>query len=90
MVASVDIWGNLSRNDQQCCIKSALVADRAGHDSRRDSTVPLWLAAEPQHAGREHNPSLFHGTQCPDRASTLYLPDRNLAWVVAFSFNYEY
>ena len=85
VVASVDIWGNLSRNDQQCCIKSALVADRAGHDSRRDSTVPLWLAAEPQHAGREHNPSLFHGTQCPDRASTLYLPDRNLAWVVAFS-----
>ena len=30
-------------------------------------------------------PSLFQGTQWLDKASTLYLPERSLAWVVAFS-----
>jgi hypothetical protein len=64
---------------------SALVSDRDGQDSNRDSNVPLWLVSLPQHAGKEHQPSLFQVTQCPVRASTLYLPDIILAWVVAFS-----
>ena len=50
-----------------------------------DSIVPLWEASVPQHSGRVHSPSLFQGVQCPDKASTLYLPDIILAWVVAFS-----
>ena len=62
---------------------SALVSDRNGQSSRRDSNVPWWLGSEPQHASREQRPSLFHGTQCPVRASTLYLPDNILACVVA-------
>ena len=78
-------WGNLLRKDQQNCIRLALVVDREGQDNRSDSTVPLWDSSVPQHVGNEHNPPLFHGTQCPDRASTLYLPDKSLAWVVAFS-----
>ena len=84
-VASKDTLGNVSRNDQQSCIMSALVSDRDGQDSSRDSNVPWWLCSEPQHAGREQRPSLFHATQCPVRASTLYLPDNILACVVAFS-----
>ena len=78
-------WGNLWRKDQQNCIRLALVVDRDGQDNRSDSTVPLWDSSVLQQLGKEHNPPLFHGTQCPDRASTLYLPDNNLAWVVAFS-----
>ena len=78
-VASEERMGNLFRNDQQSSIMSALVAARDGQDSRRDSTVPLWLASEPQHDGKEHNPVLLHGTQCPDRASILNLPDKSLA-----------
>ena len=49
------------------------------------STVPLWEASVPQHSGRVHSPSLLAGVQCPDRASTLYLPEISLAWEVAFS-----
>jgi hypothetical protein len=75
----------LMRKDQQNCIRSALVVDRDGQDSKRYSTVPLWEASVPQHAGKEHIPPLFHGTQCPESASTLYLPDKSLAWLVAFS-----
>jgi hypothetical protein len=43
----------------------------------------------PQHVGKEHNPVLFHGTQCPDRAFALYLLVKSLAWVVAFSTSQE-
>ena len=85
ILASEETLGNLFRKVQQSSSMSALVTDRDGQDSRKDSTVPLWLAKEPQHDGREQKPSLFQGTQCPDRASTLYLPDNSLAWVVAFS-----
>ena len=62
-VASEEGMGNLFRKDQQTSIMSALVAARDGQDSRRDSTVPLWLVPEPQHDVKEHNPVLFHGTQ---------------------------
>ena len=85
VVASEEGMGNLLRKDLLNSIKSALVSDKEGQVNKRDSTVPLCLASEPQHDGKEQKPSLFHGTQCPDRASTLYLPDRSLAWVVAFS-----
>ena len=84
-VTSKDILRNVSRNDQQSCIMSALVSDRDGKDNSRESNVPWWFGTEPQHAGREHRPSLLHATQCPVRASTLYLPDNILACVVAFS-----
>ena len=85
VTASDKSFGNLFREVQQSSIISALVTDRDGQDNKKDSTVPLWLSSEPQHDGKEQKPSLFHGTQCPDRASTLYLPDSSLAWVVAFS-----
>ena len=80
-------WGYLLRKNQQNFIMFALVVDRDGQESRSDSTVPLWDTSVLQHPGREHNPFLFHGTQCPDRASTLYLPDKSLDWVVAFSIS---
>ena len=54
-------------------------------DIRRLSTVPLWACAVLQHSGRVHRPSLFQGVQWPDRASTLYLPERRRAWQEAFS-----
>ena len=41
----------------------ALVVDREGQDKRKDSIVPLWALSVPQHNGKEHIPSLFHGTQ---------------------------
>ena len=82
-VANEKIWGYLLRYDQEDSIIAALVSDREGQDNKRDSNVPLWLVSRPQHAGKEHQPSLFQGTQCPDRASTLYLTDRSLAWVEA-------
>ena len=50
-----------------------------------DSTVPLWEANVPQQLGREHKPSLFPGVQWPVRPSSLNLPDRRRAWVMAFS-----
>ena len=78
-------WGNLIRLDQHKCIRSSLVGDRDVQESKRDSTVPLWECSVFQQPGREHRPPLFHGVQCPERASTLYLPDSSLAWVVAFS-----
>ena len=54
------------------------------------TSVPQWLASVPQHVGKEHIPVLFHGTQCPDRASTLYLLVKSLAWVVVvFSTSQE-
>ena len=62
-VASEEVMGNLFRKDQQTSIMSALVAARDGQDSRKDSTVPLWLVSESQHDGKEHKPVLFHGTQ---------------------------
>ena len=49
-----------------------------------DSNVPLWERFVFQQPGRKHRPPLLHGVQCPERASTLYLPDSCLAWVVAF------
>ena len=85
VLAKVESLGNPFRKFQQSSNMSALVTDMDGQDSKKDSTVPLWLSSEPQHDGKEQKPSLFHGTQCPDRASTLYLPDSSLAWVVAFS-----
>ena len=66
-------------------VSKALVVDSEGQDRRKDSMVPLWATSDCQHPGREHIPSLFQGIQWPDRASTLYLPERSLAWVVAFS-----
>ena len=59
--------------------------DNEVQDRRKLSTVPLWEAVVPQQPGRVQFASLFQGTQCPVRASTLYLPDKSLAWVVAFS-----
>ena len=72
VIANERSLGNLFREVQRSSIMSALVPDREGQDNNKDSTVPLWLSSAPQHAGKEHKPSLFHGTQCPDRASTLY------------------
>ena len=69
-------------------VRLALVVDKEGHDSRKDSMLPLCSWSVLQHSGREHIPSLFQGTQWPDRASTLYLPERSLAWVVAFSVSH--
>ena len=42
-------------------------------------------AGVPQQSGRVHKPSFLPGVQWPDRASSLYLPDKTLAWVTAFS-----
>ena len=78
-------WGNLTRYDQHKCIRSSLVEVRDGQESNRDSTVPLWDWSVFQQPGSVHRPPLFHGVQWPERASTLYLPDSSLAWVVAFS-----
>ena len=69
-------------------VRLALVVDKEGHDRRKDSMVPLCSLSVLQHSGREHIPSLFPGTQWPDRASTRYLPERSLAWVVAFSVSH--
>ena len=77
--------GNLLRKVKQNCIRSALYVDRDGQDKSMSSTVPLCEASVCQHSGRVHSPSLFQGVQCPDRASTLYLPESSLAWEVAFS-----
>ena len=85
LIASEESLGNLFKEAQQSSIISALVTARDGQDNKKDSTVPLWLSSEPQHDGKEQKPSLFHGTQCPDRASTLYLPDIILARVVTFT-----
>ena len=71
--------------DQHMCMRVSLVRERDGQESKRDSTVPLWDCSVFQHSGKVHMPPLFHGVQCPLRASTLYLPERSLAWVVAFS-----
>ena len=49
------------------------------------STVPGWESGVLQQSGSVHIPSLFPGVQCPVSASILYLPERILAWVVAFS-----
>ena len=65
--------------------KVDLVLDREGQVRRKASTVPLWADAVFQHSGKEHIPFLFQGTQCPDNPSNLYLPDNNLACVVALS-----
>ena len=65
--------------------RASLVVDREGQERRKVSTVPLCEAGVPQHSGKVHSPSLFHGTQWPESASTLYLPDRRRACVVAFS-----
>ena len=59
--------------------------DNEGQERRKLSSVPLCAALLPQQSGSVHSPSLFQGTQCPVRDSTLYLPDKSLAWVVAFS-----
>ena len=69
-------------------VRLALVVDKEGHDRRKDSMVPLCPLSVFQHSGREHIPSLFPGIQWPDRASTRYLPERSLAWVVAFSVSH--
>ena len=66
-------------------VSEALVVDSDGQDRRKDSMVPLWATSDCQHQDREHMPSLFHGVQWPDKASSLYLPETSLAWVVAFS-----
>ena len=75
----------LRKNFDWNSCNDSLVLEREGQERRRDSRVPLWALSDPQHSGSVHMPSLFQGTQCPERASTLYLPDKNLAWVVAFS-----
>ena len=62
-----------------------LEVDKEGQDRRKDSMVPLCVSSDSQHSGKEHKPCLFQGTQWPDKASTLYLPERSLACVVAFS-----
>ena len=64
---------------------ASLVLDREGQDSRKAATVPLWLCSVSQHSGKEHSPPLFHVTQLPVSASTRNLPERILAWDVAFS-----
>ena len=66
----------------------SLVEEREGQDRRSCSRVPLWAPADLQQSGKEHIPSRFPGVQCPDRDSTLYLPERNLACVVAFSISH--
>ena len=58
---------------------------REGQNSRKDSTVALREAGVSQHSVKVHNTLVFQGTQWPVRNSSLNLPDRSLAWVVAFS-----
>ena len=64
---------------------ACLVVAREGQVSKRDSTVPGWESVVLQQSGSVHIPSLFPGVQCPVSFSILYLPERILAWVVAFS-----
>ena len=64
-------------------VRVAVALDREGHDRRKASMVPLWALSVPQHIGREHIPCLFQGTQCTDKASSLYLPERSLACMVS-------
>ena len=66
----------------------ALEPDSEGQDRRKDSIVPLWAFVVNQHCGSVHMPSLFQGTQWPDRESTLYLPERSLPCVTAFSVSH--
>ena len=66
----------------------ALEPDSEGQDRRKDSIVPLWAFVVIQHCGSVHMPSLFQGTQWPDRESTLYLPERSLPCVTAFSVSH--
>ena len=68
-----------------CCSVATLVGESEGQEMRRLSTVTLWACTVLQHSGRVHRPSLFQGVQWPDRASTLYLPERRRAWHEAFS-----
>ena len=77
--------GDLLRKVQQNCIRSALSEDSDGQDISMASTVPLCEASVPQQSRNLHNPFLLLGVQCPVRASTLYRPEINLAWDVAFS-----
>ena len=77
--------GWLERKSDLNCSSLSLVDEREGQDRRRSSRVPLWAPTDLQQSGKEHIPSLFPGVQCADRDSTLYLPERNLAWVVTFS-----
>ena len=79
-------WGYLLvMKDMAWSYIATLVPERDGQDSRKDSTVPLWAWSESQQSVSTHIPPLFHGTQWPMSASTLNLPERSLAWVVAFS-----
>ena len=82
---NVDKCGFVSRKDCLYSSRYCLVGEREGQLSRKFSTVPLWHLVVAQQSGRMHMPSLFQGVQCPDTASTLYLPDKSLAWVVALS-----
>ena len=77
--------GLASRKVDMKVSSSALVLANDGHERRKHCTVPLCDWSVLQHSGREHIPSLFQGTQWPERASTLNRPDRILDCVVAFS-----
>ena len=59
--------------------------EREGQSNRNDWTVPSCATAVFQQSGKEHIPSLFHGTQSLVNDSSLYLPDSNCACVVALS-----
>ena len=77
--------GLASRKEGMKLSSSALVLAKDGQERRKDCKVPLWDWSVLQQSGSEHIPSLFQGTQWPERASTLNRPDRILACVVAFS-----
>ena len=52
-MASEEKGGNLLRKDMLNSIMSRNVSDNDWQVNKRDSTVPLWFASEPQHDGKE-------------------------------------
>ena len=69
-------------------VSNALEIDSEGHDRRNESIVPFWALSVIKDCGNVHIPNLFQATHWPDRASTLYLPKRSLALVIAFSVSH--
>ena len=87
-VTRVAMSGFAARKSSLNLDRRALELDREGQERRKDSIVPSRALGVIQHCGSVHMPSLFQGTQWPDRESTLYLPERSLPCVTAFSVSH--
>ena len=87
-VTRVAMSGFAARKSALNLDRRALELDREGQERRKDSIVPMPCGHCPSSstgaAYTVHIPSLLEGTQWPDRASTLYLPERSLVWLTAF------